>query len=283
MNVGRHAVRRRHPRRDRRPGQPDAGDQPGWRSRRTAPTACCPTCRSSGPAPSRAPANHPGRRRPVPRLQARRPGRQRGPVEHDGVRHQLRRERRVLRPRRPADAGPGEFPEEFVTLASTAGHPRRRPSHRRRVPGAGFIISPWTVGGQIFSEVSDHTSCLRLIESVAAAGGLSGQGPVTFPNISRWRRQTFSDLTGALRPVEAAARARRTPSSPRHQGCQPGRPADGLPASRCRRAPARPSSSPWSRGSRHRAHDPSRQLGTSQGRRGLPPALGPERSSLVNT
>jgi phospholipase C len=48
--------------------------------------------------------------------------------------------------------------------------------------------------------VSDHTSCLQLIETVAAAGGLSGTGPVTFPNVSRWRRATFSDFTGALRP-----------------------------------------------------------------------------------
>jgi phospholipase C len=47
--------------------------------------------------------------------------------------------------------------------------------------------------------VSDHTSCLQLIEAVAAAGGLSGKGPVSFPNISRWRRETFSDFIGALR------------------------------------------------------------------------------------
>jgi hypothetical protein len=92
-----------------------------------------------------------------------------------------------------------KYPEEFVTLASPAGTPGGG------MPiGAGFrvpcfIISPWTVGGQIFSEVSDHTSCLQLIETVAAAGGLSGAGPVTFPNISRWRRATFSDFTAALR------------------------------------------------------------------------------------
>lgn len=55
------------------------------------------------------------------------------------------------------------------------------------------------MGGRIFSEVSDHTSCLRLIEQVAAAGGLDGKGPVTFSTISRWRRTAFSDLTGALR------------------------------------------------------------------------------------
>jgi phospholipase C len=100
----------------------------------------------------------------------------------------------------PPTPDPEEYPEEFVTLASPAGTPGGG------LPiGAGFrvpcfIISPWTVGGRIFSEVSDHTSCLQLIETVAAAGGLSGTGPVTFPNVSRWRRATFSDFTGALRP-----------------------------------------------------------------------------------
>ena len=102
-----------------------------------------------------------------------------------------------------------EFPEEFVTKASAAGTPGGN------LPvGAGFrvpcwVISPWSTGGQIFSDVSDHTSCLRLIETVAAAGGLSGRGPIRFPNISRWRRQTFSDLTGAL-----SGTAQPAPSSP---------------------------------------------------------------------
>jgi phospholipase C len=93
-----------------------------------------------------------------------------------------------------------EFPEEFVTKASVAGTPGEG------LPvGAGFrvpcwAISPWSVGGKIFSQVSDHTSCLQLIEAVAAAGGLSGKGPVKFPFISRWRRQTFGDLTGTVIP-----------------------------------------------------------------------------------
>ena len=38
---------------------------------------------------------------------------------------------------------------------------------------------------------------------------MSGRGPVRFPNISRWRRQTFSDLTGAL-----TGSAQPAPSSP---------------------------------------------------------------------
>jgi phospholipase C len=99
----------------------------------------------------------------------------------------------------PPIPDPAKYPEEYVTLASPAGTPGGG------MPiGAGFrvpcfIISPWTVGGRIFSEVSDHTSCLQLIEAAAAAGGLSGKGPVTFPNISRWRRATFSDFTAAPR------------------------------------------------------------------------------------
>ncbi|HEX3814991.1 MAG TPA: alkaline phosphatase family protein [Mycobacteriales bacterium] len=105
-----------------------------------------------------------------------------------------------------------DFPEEFVTKLSSQGTGTIGGGWP---VGAGFrvpctIISPWTVGGNIFSEVSDHTSCLRLIESVATAGGLSGRGPVTFPNISRWRRQTFGDLTGALGP----GKPKPAPTSP---------------------------------------------------------------------
>ncbi|HTU72567.1 MAG TPA: alkaline phosphatase family protein [Trebonia sp.] len=101
----------------------------------------------------------------------------------------------------PPIPDPHLYPEEYVRLPSPKGTPGGA------LPvGAGFrvpciVISPWTVGGHIFSEVSDHTSCLRLIEEVAAAGGLNGQGPVTFPNISRWRRKTFGDFTRALQPV----------------------------------------------------------------------------------
>ena len=98
-----------------------------------------------------------------------------------------------------------EYPEEFVTLASPAGTPGGGLPLGAGFRVPAFVISPWTVGGQIFSEVSDHTSGLRLIEAVAAAGGLSGAGPVTFPNVSRWRRKTFSDWTGALRGGRAQA------------------------------------------------------------------------------
>ena len=98
-----------------------------------------------------------------------------------------------------------QYPEEFVTLASPAGTPGGGLPIGAGFRVPAFVISPWSVGGHVFSDVSDHTSGLRLIEAVAAAGGLSGAGPVTFPNVSRWRRATFSDWTGALRSVAGEA------------------------------------------------------------------------------
>ena len=100
----------------------------------------------------------------------------------------------------PPTPDPAKYPEEFISLASPAGTPGGGLPLGAGFRVPAFVISPWSVGGQIFSEVSDHTSCLRLIEAVAAAGGLSGKGPVTFPNISRWRRATMSNFTQALNP-----------------------------------------------------------------------------------
>ena len=112
----------------------------------------------------------------------------------------------------PPTPNKAQFPEEFVTKPSAAGTPGGDlpVGFGFRVPC--FLISPWTTGGRIFSQVSDHSSGLRLIESVAAAGGLSGHGPVTFPNISRWRRGVSSDLTAAL-----SGPAKPAPSSPQFE------------------------------------------------------------------
>ena len=60
--------------------------------------------------------------------------------------------------------------------------------------GLGFrvpmtIVSPWTVGGRVCSEVFDHTSVVRLLERVTG---------VRCPNISRWRRRVCGDLVSAF-------------------------------------------------------------------------------------
>jgi phospholipase C len=63
------------------------------------------------------------------------------------------------------------------------------------------VVSPWTVGGNVCSEVSDHTSVLRFLERWTG---------VAEPNISAWRRTVCGDLTSAFdfsgggRPPEPA-------------------------------------------------------------------------------
>jgi phospholipase C len=114
----------------------------------------------------------------------------------------------------PPIPDPDLHADEYVTVPSPRGTPGGGlPS------GAGFrvpciIISPWTVGGHIYSQVSDHTSPLQLIEAITAAGGLSGgtptgglssKQPVTFEAISAWRRDTFDDFTGAFHDEALAA------------------------------------------------------------------------------
>lgn len=56
-----------------------------------------------------------------------------------------------------------------------------------RVPT--IIISPWSRGGFVCSQVFDHTSILRFLEAWTG---------VLEPNISAWRRKICGDLTSAL-------------------------------------------------------------------------------------
>ncbi|HET7015973.1 MAG TPA: phospholipase C, phosphocholine-specific [Streptosporangiaceae bacterium] len=61
--------------------------------------------------------------------------------------------------------------------------------------GLGFrtpttIVSPWTAGGFVCSDVFDHSSLIRFIEA---------RFGVHEPNISPWRRRTCGDLTTAFR------------------------------------------------------------------------------------
>lgn len=52
-----------------------------------------------------------------------------------------------------------------------------------------LVISPFARGGRVFSDVSDHTSQLRFIETRFGA---------TIPNLSEWRRSVTSDLSQSL-------------------------------------------------------------------------------------
>jgi phospholipase C len=52
-----------------------------------------------------------------------------------------------------------------------------------------LIISPWTTGGWVCSQVFDHTSVLRFLEA---------RFDIPEPNISAWRRSICGDLTSAF-------------------------------------------------------------------------------------
>ncbi len=52
-----------------------------------------------------------------------------------------------------------------------------------------IIVSPWTRGGRVCSQVFDHTSIIRFLETWTG---------VQEPNISAWRRQACGDLTSAF-------------------------------------------------------------------------------------
>ncbi|WIX81631.1 alkaline phosphatase family protein [Amycolatopsis carbonis] len=56
------------------------------------------------------------------------------------------------------------------------------------------LVSPWSRGGYVASEVFDHTSTIKFLEKWAAHLGK----PFTCPNISDWRRAIAGDLTSAL-------------------------------------------------------------------------------------
>jgi phospholipase C len=88
----------------------------------------------------------------------------------------------------PPPVPPSGTPDEFITVSG------------QTLPiGMGFrvpmiICSPWTRGGVVDSQVYDHTSVIRFVETWTAALGT----PALCASISAWRRQVSGDLTGAF-------------------------------------------------------------------------------------
>jgi len=66
------------------------------------------------------------------------------------------------------------------------------------------VISPWSTGGWVCSEVFDHTSILRFMEK---------RFGVKEPNITRWRRAVCGDLTSAFDFSRTPAPAPTLPST----------------------------------------------------------------------
>ena len=164
----------------------------------------------------------------------------------------------------PPVPDPDKYPEEYITLSSPAGTPGGGLPLGAGFRVPAFIVSPWTTGGQIFSSVSDHTSCLRLIEAVAAAGGLSG-GPGHLPQRQPLAAGHLQQLhrRPAFRPGKPAPSSTQFTPAPRRPTWPPSR---RPPSSRCRRAPARHSRCLG----KHRA--PGAVSGRGEGLFSLPPA-----------
>jgi phospholipase C len=86
---------------------------------------------------------------------------------------------------------------EVTSERFTHSHPpgtREQPPPDGRPYGMGprvpmFVISPWSRGGWVNSQVFDHTSVIRFLEE---------RFGVKEPNISAWRRAVAGDLTSAF-------------------------------------------------------------------------------------
>ncbi|MFF3055366.1 hypothetical protein [Streptomyces sp. NPDC057909] len=67
-------------------------------------------------------------------------------------------------------------------------------------------------GGWVSSEVFDHTSVLRFLETWTSA---IGKPPAACPNISAWRRKVTGDLPGSSTSRIRCTECRRGPQPPR--------------------------------------------------------------------
>ena len=103
-----------------------------------------------------------------------------------------------------------------------------------------LVLSPFSRGGHVASEVFDHTSQLRFLEE---------RFGVKAPNISAWRRHTAGDLTSALHPKRSDPTVPKLPSTSKDQmanvlaeGCTRRRPWRRRPTAPCRTTRCRPTS-----------------------------------------
>jgi phospholipase C len=92
---------------------------------------------------------------------------------------------------------------EHVTFAQEKARGMEEKDHRESAIGLGFrvpmmIVSPWTKGGYVNSQVFDHTSNLQFLEHWLSKK--TGK-QVLQPQISDWRRTVCGDLTSVFRPT----------------------------------------------------------------------------------
>jgi len=104
----------------------------------------------------------------------------------------------------PPPGTPGEFltatppPSAEFGIAGPIGFGFRVPL---------LVVSPFSRGGYVCSDVFDHTSQLRFIEE---------RFGVRAPNISAWRRATAGDLTTTVQLTRADTSVPRLPATAAH-------------------------------------------------------------------
>ena len=95
----------------------------------------------------------------------------------------------------------GDIAAEYYTQAPCPGNPAPQPVPDGKVFGPGmrvpmYVISPWSKGGWVNSQVFDHTSVLRFLEA---------RFGVPETNISPFRRAVCGDLTSAFNFAKPSA------------------------------------------------------------------------------
>jgi phospholipase C len=100
---------------------------------------------------------------------------------------------------------------EYHVMPSTGDHDVDDPAYRGRPYGLGprvpmYVVSPWSRGGWVNSQVFDHTSVIRFLET---------RFGFHEPNVSSWRRAVCGDLTSAF---DFAATDAATPHLPDPRG-----------------------------------------------------------------
>jgi phospholipase C len=115
----------------------------------------------------------------------------------------------VVPPYAPSDRSRStvDLTGEIYTPPSSGGNVAGPYGLGQRVPM--FVVSPWSTGGWVNSQVFDHTSILRFMEE---------RFGVQEPNISPWRRAVCGDLTSAFDFSRSAA---AVPSLPDTSGYTP--------------------------------------------------------------
>ncbi|MDR6145768.1 phospholipase C [Sphingomonas sp. SORGH_AS870] len=108
---------------------------------------------------------------------------------------------------RPLGGSTVDLAGEYHDVPSTGDADVDKPAYRGRPYGLGprvpmYVVSPWSRGGWVNSQVFDHTSVIRFLET---------RFGFHEPNISPWRRAICGDLTSAFDFAASGDAAPRLP------------------------------------------------------------------------